>query len=76
MRLTADRLAAFGDDGGLVHFVDTAFLSDDPERVAVAVSGGGDSMALLHLAMVRARLAGTQIEAVTVNHGLRREAVD
>ena len=40
------------------------------DRLGVAVSGGGDSMALLHL-MHR---AGGVIEAVTVNHGLRTEA--
>ena len=76
MRLTADQLAAFGVDGELIHFVDTAFISDGPNRIGVAVSGGGDSMALLHTAKRHADLAGTSLEAVTVNHGLRSEAVD
>lgn len=40
----------------------------DPGPVAVAVSGGGDSMALLHLA---ARYSGRPVHAVTVDHGLR-----
>ncbi len=43
---------------------------DPSAKIGVAVSGGGDSMALLHL-MHR---AGWPIEAVTVNHGLRAEA--
>ena len=76
MRLSVDQLAPFGADGGLIHFVDTAFLNDDPDRVGVAVSGGGDSMALLHAAKCRADLAGSAVEAVTVNHGLRPEAAD
>ena len=40
------------------------------QAIAVAVSGGGDSLALLHLA----HLAGLRPLAVTVDHGLRPEA--
>jgi tRNA(Ile)-lysidine synthase len=40
----------------------------------VAVSGGGDSMALLHLLARCAEQTGQVIEAVTVDHGLRPEA--
>lgn len=47
-----------------------SFGPDAPRRVGVAVSGGGDSMALL-LAVLE---AGFTPEAVTVNHGLRPEA--
>ncbi|MFT3690515.1 tRNA lysidine(34) synthetase TilS [Paenirhodobacter sp.] len=40
---------------------------DAPPRVGVALSGGGDSTALLHAAL----LAGFAVEAATVDHGLR-----
>lgn len=44
--------------------------------VAVAVSGGSDSMALLLLAAEAARAQGKAIIAATVDHGLRVEAAD
>jgi tRNA(Ile)-lysidine synthase len=40
------------------------------ETIGIAVSGGGDSTALLHLC----RTAGLRVEAVTVDHGLRPES--
>ncbi len=45
-------------------------------RVAVAVSGGGDSMALAHLAAAWTRARGGEAVALTVDHGLRPEAAD
>lgn len=49
----------------------TAFDPDAVTRVGVAVSGGSDSMATLHLLAERYQLA-----AVTVDHGLRPEAAE
>ena len=45
-----------------------------PPRLGVAVSGGGDSMALLSLLHGLSAAAGTDLETVTVDHGLRPEA--
>lgn len=44
--------------------------------LGVAVSGGGDSLALLDLAVPRARALGLRLEAATVDHRLRPEAAD
>ena len=41
------------------------------EKVALAVSGGSDSMALLHLALRHARAGGPALHVLTVDHGLR-----
>ncbi len=50
--------------------MDAVLAGIDPASLAVAVSGGGDSMALLHLLAAR----DTGIRAVTVDHGLRAES--
>ena len=42
-------------------------------RVGIAVSGGGDSVALMHLA---ARRGGHALRVATVDHGLRPEAAE
>ncbi|MDF3607111.1 tRNA lysidine(34) synthetase TilS [Paracoccus sp. DMF-8] len=49
-------------------------LAGDMSAVGVAVSGGGDSAALLHL--VTAWAAGRRVMAATVDHGLRRGSAD
>lgn len=45
-------------------------------ELAVAVSGGADSMALALLADTWARAQGGRVTALTVDHGLRRESAD
>jgi tRNA(Ile)-lysidine synthase len=53
-----------------------AFATERPPVIGVAVSGGGDSLALLHLMMRAAPQTGWRVEAATVDHGLRPEAAD
>ncbi|MEM7517063.1 MAG: tRNA lysidine(34) synthetase TilS, partial [Planctomycetota bacterium] len=51
-------------------------MNDTPQKLAVAVSGGSDSMALLDLMLWQGREVGFDVRAVTVDHGLRPEAKD
>lgn len=61
-------------DTRLTQLVAEAFLPGPPTVMGVAVSGGSDSMALLHLLHGVCTLHGCKLRAVTVNHGLRPEA--
>lgn len=71
MRLDPDWLLSQGEDGRLLHWVDTAFLPNDLNKIGVAVSGGGDSMALLHVLKRWRDQTGVPIAALTVDHNLR-----
>ncbi|MDP2737738.1 MAG: tRNA lysidine(34) synthetase TilS [Pseudorhodobacter sp.] len=54
--------------------IDTAFPPGRFARLGVAVSGGGDSMALMHLLADWAGRGGPQVAVVSLDHGLRPEA--
>lgn len=51
-----------------------AQLDELPRAVAVAVSGGADSFALLHMAQQWCRKKRINLQAFTVDHGLRAES--
>ncbi len=48
--------------------------NEKPEKIAVAVSGGADSVALLHLASDWARTHAAELVVFTVDHHLRPES--
>ncbi len=54
-------------------FVSFNRLVKKGERVAVALSGGMDSMALLHYALNNANNLGIEVIAINVEHGIRGE---
>jgi tRNA(Ile)-lysidine synthase len=58
-----------GEDAPLLRSIAQGFPDEGP--VAVAVSGGGDSLAALHLAKRIGHVANRLVFAVTVDHGLR-----
>lgn len=60
----------------LARLIADQFLDTPPKSIGIAVSGGSDSMALLHLLHSLARDRGIKIFVATVNHGLRAEAAD
>lgn len=61
---------ANGPQGTLARF----FEHTQARRIGVAVSGGSDSLALLHLVCNWALTHGVKVHAATVDHGLRSEA--
>ncbi|KAE9627349.1 tRNA lysidine(34) synthetase TilS [Parasedimentitalea maritima] len=50
------------------------FMTPLPRRLGVALSGGGDSMALLHILMQCFQGQDVEILAATVDHGLRADS--
>lgn len=74
MPVTRDWPLDQGSDSDLLLEVRSAFPSDGFDKIGVAVSGGGDSIALLHVMQRVAPHAGWDLHAVTVDHGLRPEA--
>ena len=63
-----------GEDAELLRFALTAFQSRN--TLGIAVSGGSDSLALLHLAAQLAPYLDVQVSAVTVDHRLRPGSAD
>ncbi|MDK3017146.1 tRNA lysidine(34) synthetase TilS [Pseudodonghicola flavimaris] len=61
-------------DAELITRVQRALGPALPGRIAVALSGGGDSVALLHLMLRALHGTGVQLVSATVDHGLRPEA--
>lgn len=74
MQLDVDWLMQQGEDAYLLHTVSAFYFAKRPKKIAVAVSGGSDSTALLHLLARCAQKTGQPLEAVTLDHGLRQEA--
>lgn len=71
MPLTTDPVAA-----RTFAIFDARLQHDVSHPVALALSGGGDSVALLGLAADWARLRGRRLLALTVDHGLQAESAD
>ena len=63
---------------GLIQSAEDAFdqrlNADSDTPIALALSGGGDSMALLHLAQGWTRKRGRRLLALTVDHGLHPDS--
>lgn len=60
----------------ILGLMSSQFRSALPKRLGIAVSGGSDSMAMLHL--LHQAFAGESVELLvaTVDHGLRRESAE
>lgn len=56
--------------------IQNEFRANPPARLGIAVSGGSDSVALLHALSRAFSGSSTQLFSVTVDHGLRPEAFE
>jgi tRNA(Ile)-lysidine synthase len=63
-----------GNTPDLARLIRQAFTPSPPARLGVAVSGGGDSVALLHLLADWRGEGGPELTVATVDHGLRPDA--
>jgi tRNA(Ile)-lysidine synthase len=64
------------DDPARSSYARTSFFNETGRKVAVAVSGGSDSLAALHLIAVAGAQRKWQVCGVTVDHRLRPEAAE
>ncbi|WP_299208921.1 tRNA lysidine(34) synthetase TilS [uncultured Tateyamaria sp.] len=60
----------------LIAAIEAQMGTNPPERMAVAVSGGGDSVALLAALVEYCRDQDVELHVITVDHGLREETRD
>jgi tRNA(Ile)-lysidine synthase len=74
VQLTLDKAAPL--EARVAARLDAHLSRDDPRPLALALSGGGDSLALLDLASAWARRNGRRVLALTVDHGLNPAGAD
>lgn len=74
MRLTAIAPELIGLDRTVAEVLDERLDRESPRPLAVALSGGGDSLALLLAAARWATTAGRPLLVLTVDHGLQRQS--
>lgn len=61
-------------ESSIAAVLDARLLRDSPRPVAVALSGGGDSLALTLIADAWARAAGRPLVVLSVDHGLQPQS--
>jgi tRNA(Ile)-lysidine synthase len=71
---TTSDLAALAEAHSIEAILDARLVARDPAPIAVAFSGGGDSLALLLAAATWAEAHCRPLLALTVDHGLRPES--
>ncbi|MEL6211659.1 MAG: tRNA lysidine(34) synthetase TilS, partial [Pseudomonadota bacterium] len=64
------------DEDALLDLIETHFMGQGAQDVAIAVSGGSDSVALLVLMAELAKRADLRPVAISIDHGLREAAKD
>jgi tRNA(Ile)-lysidine synthase len=74
VRVAASQARAAGLEDTVGEILDRRLLSDSQRPVAVALSGGGDSLALALIAADWAKRAGRRLLVLTVDHRLRPES--